>query len=169
MAVAAQTVYLPGPRRRSERGRKREGREESVPGLPTNPAVFKKDCYLICSASGSGGVVSSSTSKALQRASNDSLAGQQNMHGLVDSSDPGMESAETEEVAVSGKRVCVGFGAPDVGCFWKELQVQADAFLFMNGILLFPPGFRGARRLKRTSPVVSRCHRRRLEFTENSF
>lgn len=115
------------------------------------------------------GGVSSSTSKALQRASNDSLAGQQNMHGLVDSSDPGMESAETEEVAVSGKRVCVGFGAPDVGCFWKELQVQADAFLFMNGILLFPPGFRGARRLRRTSPVVSRCHRRRLEFTENSF
>lgn len=48
------------------------------------------------------------------------------MHGLVDSSDPGMESAETEEVAVSGKRVCVGFGAPDVGCFWKELQVQAE-------------------------------------------
>lgn len=31
------------------------------------------------------------------------------MHGLVDSSDPGMELAETEEVAVSEKQVCVWF------------------------------------------------------------
>lgn len=107
MAVAAQTVYLPGPCRWSVRGRKREDCEESVPGLPRNPAVFKPDCYLIFSASGRG--VSSFTSKPLQRGSNDSLAGQQNMHGLVDSSDPGMELAETEEGAVSEKQVCVGF------------------------------------------------------------
>lgn len=42
-------------------------------------------------------------SKSLQRGSNDGLAGQQNMHGLVDSSDPEMELAETEEVSVSKK------------------------------------------------------------------
>lgn len=51
--------------------------------------------------------VSSYKSKSLRRGSNDSLAGQQNMHGLVDSSDPEMELAETEEVSVSKKDVFV--------------------------------------------------------------
>lgn len=101
------------------RGRKREGCEKSVPGLPRNPAVFKLDCYLIFSASGRG--VSSFSSEPLQRGSNDSLAGQQNMHGLVESSDPGMELAETEEAAVSEKQASVGFGATNVySCRFKQ-------------------------------------------------
>lgn len=45
--------------------------------------------------------------RALQRGPDDSVAGQQNMHGLVDSSDSEMELAETKEVTVSEK-----------GCFW---------------------------------------------------
>lgn len=60
------------------------------------------------------------------------------MHGLVDSSDPGMESAETEEVALSEKQVCVGFGAPGVGCFWKELQVEAEMRPFYEWDHLIP-------------------------------
>lgn len=51
--------------------------------------------------------VSSDKSEPLQRGSNDSLAGRQNMHGLVGSSDPEMELAETGEVSVSKKDASV--------------------------------------------------------------
>lgn len=70
--------------------------------------------------------MSSFTSKPLQRGSNDSLAGQQDMHGLVDSSDPGMELAETEEVAVSEKQVCVWFWSDKQRLFLERATGLSD-------------------------------------------
>lgn len=74
--------------------------------------------------------VPSYESKPLQRGSNDSLAGQQNMHGLVDSSDPEMELAESEDVSVSKKRrFCAGFSVMNIRCWRREKNYSYTFFL----------------------------------------
>lgn len=80
--------------------RKEEGKLWKIGSCSVNETSFLLT-RLLSDLSSAG--VSSYKSKSLHRGSNDSLAGQQNMHGLVDSSDPEMESAETEEVSVSKK------------------------------------------------------------------
>lgn len=83
------------------------------------------------------------------------------MHGLVDSSDPGMELAETEEVALSEKQVCAWFWSDSVGRLfyeWGALISTLASWLHVRGVRRFEP-----------TPSVVSPHQHRLKSSEKSF